>query len=47
MSRRPVGQLLRDILERIQRIERYVVGFERDAFLSDSKTSDSVRAWMG
>jgi len=42
MSRRPARQLLADMLERIERIARYVAGFDRDAFLSDPKTADSV-----
>ena len=30
------------MLERIERIASYVAGFDRDAFLSDPKTADSV-----
>lgn len=42
MSRRPVRTLLEDMLERIGRVERYVTGLDRAAFLRDDKTSDSV-----
>lgn len=42
MSRRSVRALLEDMLDRIGRIERYVAGFDRAAFLRDEKTSDSV-----
>jgi uncharacterized protein with HEPN domain len=42
MSRRPVRQLLLDILERIDRIQRFVVDFDLAAFVADQKTSDSI-----
>lgn len=42
MSRRPVQQLIEDILERIGRIRRFTEGSHRDAFLQDLKTTDSV-----
>ncbi|MGB9605853.1 MAG: DUF86 domain-containing protein [Bryobacteraceae bacterium] len=42
MSRRPVRTLLEDMLVRIGRIERYVIGFDRAAFIHDEKTGDSV-----
>ena len=42
MSRRPVRQLLRDMLERLERIEEFVTGLDRDAFLADVKTADAV-----
>lgn len=42
MSRRPVRLLIEDMLERIQRIERFVAGLEREVFLRDEKTVDSV-----
>ena len=42
MSHRPTRLLLDDILERIDRIERYVVDVDRGTFLCDGKTSDSV-----
>lgn len=42
MSRRPGHQLVADILDRIERIEHYIVGYDRVAFLADLKTSDSV-----
>jgi uncharacterized protein with HEPN domain len=42
MSRRPVGVLLGDILQRARRIVRHMEGLDREAFLTDDKTSDSV-----
>ena len=42
MSRRPARLLIEDMLERIERIERFVAGMEREAFLRDEKTADSV-----
>jgi hypothetical protein len=42
MPHRPVGLLLEDILERIERIRRFVAGLGRDAFVTDLKTVDSV-----
>lgn len=42
MSDRPVDLLLDDMVERIERINRYVGGMSREAFLADSKTIDSV-----
>jgi uncharacterized protein with HEPN domain len=42
MSRRPPRLLIADMLERIERISNYVAGFDREAFLRDSKTTDSV-----
>jgi uncharacterized protein with HEPN domain len=42
MSSRPAGPLLDDILERIERIERFIAGLNRDAFLADDRTTDSV-----
>ena len=42
MSRRPVGLLIEDMLERIRRIERFVADLDREAFLRDEKTIDSV-----
>jgi hypothetical protein len=35
MSRRPVGILIEDIVERIRRIERSVAGMNHEAFLRD------------
>jgi uncharacterized protein with HEPN domain len=35
MSRRPSRQLLADMLERIERIGRFLAGLDRDAFLRD------------
>ena len=42
MSDRPVGVLLEDMLERIDRIARYTQGLDRDAFVHDDKTIDAV-----
>jgi hypothetical protein len=42
MSRRSARLLVADMLERIERIERYVSGLDRPAFLGDAKTTDSV-----
>jgi len=42
MSDRPVGVLLEDMLERIDRIARYTQGLDRDAFVQDDKTIDAV-----
>ena len=42
MSRRPAGLLLADTLERIDRAELYLADVSREAFLQDTKTSDSV-----
>lgn len=42
MPRRPVGLLIADMLERIERIRRFVAGLGHEAFLRDQKTIDSV-----
>lgn len=42
MPRRHVGILLGDMLERIERIRQFVAGLERETFLGDQKTIDSV-----
>ena len=42
MSRRPGRLLIEDMLDRIERIQRFVAGMEREAFLRDEKTVDSV-----
>lgn len=42
MSRRSVRILLEDMLERCERIERYLAGLEYEQFLRDQKTADSV-----
>ena len=42
MSDRPVAVLVEDMLERIERIARYTVGLDRDAFVRDDKTIDAV-----
>lgn len=42
MSRRDAPRLPADMRKRIERIERYVAGLDRTAFLRDDKTSDSV-----
>ncbi|MEJ5376499.1 MAG: DUF86 domain-containing protein [bacterium] len=42
MSHRPVHLLIADILECIEKIERYIAGLDHDTFVSDEKTIDSV-----
>ena len=42
MSRRPVIALIEDMIDRIQRIERYVEGLDHGTFVRDEKTLDSV-----
>lgn len=42
MSRRATPLLVEDIWEAIEKIERYMAGFDRASFLSDEKTIDSV-----
>lgn len=42
MSHRPVHLLIEDIWESIEKIERFVLGFDREAFRRDDKTVDSV-----
>jgi len=42
MSDRPVGLLVEDILDRIDRIARYTRGLDHDAFVGDGKTIDAV-----
>lgn len=42
MSHRPIDLLIADMLESIQKIERYTTGLDRAAFLGDEKTTDSV-----
>jgi len=42
MSKRPVRLLLDDIGDAIARIERYISGLSREAFLADDKTGDAV-----
>ena len=42
MSPRPIQLLIEDIWESIDKIERYISGFDRKAFLNDEKTVDSV-----
>jgi len=41
MSRRPTPLLIDDMIERIERIERFIAGLEREDFLRDEKTADS------
>ena len=38
MSDRPVGVLVGDMLDRIDRIARYTRGLDHDAFIEDEKT---------
>jgi uncharacterized protein with HEPN domain len=42
MSRRATPLLIEDIWEAIEKIERYVAGFDRATFIKDEKTIDSV-----
>jgi hypothetical protein len=42
MSRRRPPLLVEDIWEAVEKIERYVSGMDRDAFVEDEKTIDSV-----
>ena len=42
MSRRTVPLLVEDIWEAVEKIGRYVSGLNRDAFVRDDKTVDSV-----
>lgn len=42
MPKRNVALLLEDIVAAIDKIERYTVGLNRDAFLADEKTIDAV-----
>lgn len=42
MSHRPSRVLVADIIEAIEKIERYVAGMNRDGFLWDEKTIDAV-----
>ena len=42
MSRRSARLLVEDILEAIERIERYTAGLDGASFVSDEKSSDAV-----
>ncbi|MCC7392569.1 DUF86 domain-containing protein [Candidatus Sumerlaeota bacterium] len=42
MSRRDPDVLIDDILTALRKIERYISGMDRDAFLKDDKTADAV-----
>lgn len=42
MSRRPVDLLIEDILEAVEKVERYAEGMTQEAFENDDKTSDAV-----
>ena len=42
MPRRPVRLLIQDMVGRIERIERFIAGLDRESFLRDEKTCDSV-----
>ncbi len=42
MSKRDTKLLLDDILNAIVKIERYVLGFDREQFLNDEKSIDAV-----
>ncbi|HMH53233.1 MAG TPA: DUF86 domain-containing protein [Candidatus Acidoferrum sp.] len=37
-----MGLLIEDMLERIDRVARYTIGLDRDAFVEDEKTVDAV-----
>ena len=42
MSKRSPGLLVEDILESIEKIERYTEGMTRNSFQNDEKTADAV-----
>jgi uncharacterized protein with HEPN domain len=42
MSARSVGLLLEDVWEAIEKIERFLAGFDHDTFLRDERTVDAV-----
>ena len=42
MSHRPVRLLIADIIESVEKIERYTSGLDLGGFTSDEKTVDSV-----
>ncbi|HYQ92210.1 MAG TPA: DUF86 domain-containing protein [Candidatus Competibacteraceae bacterium] len=42
MPKRDSALLLEDMLRAIRKIERYITGLEREGFLQDEKTMDSV-----
>ena len=42
MLKRDSALLIEDMLSAIRKIERYLTGFEREGFLQDEKTIDSV-----
>jgi uncharacterized protein with HEPN domain len=42
MSKRNPSLLLTDILDAINRIEEYTIGYDFEKFLNDSKTKDAV-----
>lgn len=42
MSKRSPELLLEDILEAIEKIERFTVGYSKEQFESDAKTADAV-----
>lgn len=42
MSDRPVALLVADMLERIDRIARYMRGLDHDTFVEDERTIDAV-----
>ena len=42
MSSRPAHLLVMDIIESIEKIERYIVDLDHDAFMRDQKTVDAV-----
>ena len=42
MSSRPIKLLIEDILEAIEKIDRYIAGLDGDGFERDEKTKDAV-----
>ena len=42
MSKRSIELLVEDILESIEKIERYTEGMTQDSFQNDDKTTDAV-----
>ena len=42
MSERPANLLVADILDAVEKIERYTAGLDHDAFCADEKTVDAV-----
>ena len=47
MSHRPVDLLIADVIESIEKIERYIAGLDQAAFLRDGARKGHRRASMG